>query len=155
MQTKPCARTLVAAIVALAATGCGEIPKDPEGTLERARGGVLRAGAAAAEPWVALRPDDAPTGPEAELVEAFARSIGARVEWRTGGADELLRQLEKRELDVVAAGLTRKSPWAARLGVTRPWRKDGSTERVLAVAPGENATLYALDRLIEEREAPR
>ena len=135
--------------------GCADLPEDPEGTLERARGGVLRAGAVAAEPWVVIGPDGAPSGPEAELVKSFARSIDARVEWRTGGADELMRALEKRELDVVAGGFTKKSPWAAHVGMTRPWRKDGSEQRVLAVAAGENATLYALDRLIHAREGSR
>ena len=145
---------LLAAATTLAAA-CGELPKDPEETLDRALGAVLRAGAAAAEPWVVVGPDGSPSGPEVELVEAFARSIDARVDWRTGGADELLHALEKRELDVLAGGLTKKSPWAAHVGITRPWRKDGSEERVLAVAPGENGTLFALDRLIHAREGRR
>jgi len=139
-------------LAAAAAAACGEMPKDPEETLDRAGGGVLRAGAAAASPWVVVGPDGTPSGPEVELVEAFARSIDARVEWRTGGADELLHALEEREIDVLAAGLTTKSPWAQHVGMTRPWRKDGSEERVLAVAPGENGTLFALDRLIHARE---
>lgn len=147
--------TLLAALLALTAAGCGDMPKDPAGTLDRARGGVLRAGAVAAEPWVRIGPGGTPSGPEPELIEAFARSIDARIEWRTGGADELLHALEKRELDVVAGGFTMKSPWAAHVGMTRPWRKDGSDERVVAVATGENATLFALDRLIHAREAER
>lgn len=137
------------------ATGCGDMPKDPAGTLERARGGVLRAGAVAAEPWVVIGPGGTPTGPEADLVHEFARSIDARVEWRTGGADELMHALEQRELDVVVGGFTKKSPWATHVGMTRPWRKHGSEERVLAVASGENGTLFALDRLIHAREASR
>ena len=145
-------RRLLAIGMLTLATACTDMPKDPEGTLERARGGVLRAGAAPAHPWVVVSPDGAPSGPEVELVEAFARSIDARVEWRVAGADELLRALEKRELDVVVAGLTTKSPWSTHVGSTRPWRKDGSEQRVLAVAPGENATLFALDSLIHARK---
>jgi hypothetical protein len=135
----------------LAAAGCGDWPRDPEGTLERARGGVLRAGAAEAAPVIVRGADGAPDGPEAELVEAFAASIGARVEWRWGSADELLRALEQRELDVAAVGLTAKTPWKAHVGVTRPWLKREGEEHVLAVAAGENATLVALDRVIESR----
>ena len=140
-------------VAALWLAGC-DLPRDPEGTLERARGGVLRAGAAEAAPWVVRRAGGGrPAGPEAELVEAFARSIDARVEWHWGSSDELLRRLEHRELDVVVAGLTARTPWKTHVGVTRPWRKQGDDERVLAVAAGENATLVALDRLIESRRA--
>ncbi|HEX6588556.1 MAG TPA: transporter substrate-binding domain-containing protein [Longimicrobiales bacterium] len=145
----------LAALATLAMAGCGEFPRDPEGTLERARGGVLRAGAVAAAPWVVVGPNGTPSGAEAELVEAFARSIDARVEWRVAGADEVLRAIERRELDVAIGGFTKKSPWAPHIGMTRPWRKDGDDERVLAVAAGENATLFALDRLIAAREGQR
>ena len=127
-----------------------DMPRDPEGTLDRARGGVLRAGAAEAAPWVVRRGGGGrPAGPEAEIVERFAASIDARVQWEWGSSDQLLRRLEKRELDVVVAGLTARTPWKTHVGVTRPWRKDGEDERVLAVAAGENETLVALDRLIE------
>ena len=142
----------LAVLATLAA--CSEWPRDPEGTLERARGGLLRAGAAEAPPFVVRGPDGRPAGPEPELVEAFARSIGARVDWRWGGSDELLRALQERELDVAAVGLTSKTPWSTHVGITRPWSKQHGEERVLAVAAGENATLVALDRVIEARRRP-
>ena len=140
------------ALLAGLALGACDLPRDPDGTLERARGGVLRAGAAEAAPWVVRRATgDRPAGPEAALIEEFARSIDARVEWHWGSSDEVLQRLERRELDVAAVGLTARTPWKTHVGVTRAWRKDGDTERVLAVAAGENATLVALDRLIEAR----
>ena len=147
--TRRCRPLLLGLLIA----GC-DLPRDPEGTLDRARGGVLRAGAAEAAPWVVRRASGgAPAGPEAQLVEEFARSIDARVEWHWASSDELLRRLEHRELDVVVAGLTAQTPWKTHVGVTRPWRKDGDDERVLAVATGENETLVALDRHIESRKA--
>ena len=109
-----------AALAATASAGCGDWPRDPAGTLDRARGGTLRAGAAEAPPWVVRAADGTAAGPEAELIAAFARSIGARVEWRWGSADELLRALERRELDVAAVGLTAATPWQTRVGLTRP-----------------------------------
>jgi len=138
------------ALLAVLPTGC-DLPRDPEGTLERARGGTLRVGAATAPPWVVHRTDGRVAGVEAELVNEFARTLGARVEWHRGPADELLEQLRKRELDVVIAGLTTTTPWKTHVGITRPYRIDEEHERVLAVAAGENATLVALDRLIEAR----
>ena len=142
----------LALLGALAGAGCDALPRDPEGTLERARGGVLRVGGAEAPPWLVRGADGGATGPEADLVHAFAHSIGARVEWRWGSSDVHLRALAERELDVVAAGLTARTPWKAHVGVTRPWHTDGEDERVLAVASGENATLVALDRVIESRK---
>ena len=143
-------RLIPVVLLGVLLAGC-DMPRDPNGTIERARGGVLRVGAATAPPWVVHRTDGRPVGLEAELVTEFARSLDARVEWHRGSADELLEKLQKRELDVVIAGLTATTPWKTHVGITRPYRKDHEHERVLAVAAGENATLVALDRLIESR----
>ena len=61
---------LMAALVA----GCG-VPRDPETTLERVRGGTLRAGITASEPWTTLDGGQ-PGGVEVELVERFAGDSG-------------------------------------------------------------------------------
>ncbi|HET9947874.1 MAG TPA: hypothetical protein VFQ22_02995 [Longimicrobiales bacterium] len=128
---------------------CG-LPRDPEGTLERARGGVLRVGGVDAPPHL-VREGAAASGPEAELVYAFARSLGAEVEWHWGALDDHMRALERFELALVAGGLTQASPWKSRVGFTRPWRGDRDVARVLAVPPGENGLLVALEHVIEER----
>lgn len=137
-----------------ALAGSCDMPRDPAGTLERARGGTLRVGAVAAPPWLVEAPEGA-RGPEAELVTAFARSIGAEVEWRWGSLDEHMTSLEAFELDLVAAGLTAGSPWKSKVGFTRPWRIDGKQKHVLAVPPGENGLLVAIEELIETRRAGR
>ena len=146
----------VGALFALLATvACEPFPRDPEDTLERAAGGVLRVGVSEAPPWVERTAGDSASGPEAELIRAFADSIEARVEWRWGPVEEHLEALERHELDVVAAGLLGKSPWRKHVGLTRPWLQEGDSKRVLAVAPGENRTLSALERLIEARKSGR
>ena len=142
---------LVLATVALCA--CERWPHDPEGTLERVTGGTLRVGATESPPALVRGEGGAATGPEAELVRAFARARDARVEWRWGAQDAHMEALERYELDLVAGGLTAASPWKSRVGFTRPWRVEGKTKHVLAVPPGENGTLVALDRLIEGRKA--
>lgn len=142
-------------LVALLLLGCEPWPRDPESTLESASDGTIRVGATEAPPYL-VRAGEVGAGPEAELVIAFARSIDARVEWRWGALDDHLHALERHELDLVAGGLTAKSPWKKHVGLTRAWRVEGETKRVLAVPPGENRTLVALERLIERRrtEAP-
>jgi polar amino acid transport system substrate-binding protein len=118
------AAALLAAIllVSLLATGCG-IPRDPEHTLERARGATLRVGVAEAGPWARRSggrgPAGEPSGVEPALVRGFAASIDAGVEWHPGGETELLAALERFELDLVIGGLTTASPWKSRVGLTR------------------------------------
>jgi polar amino acid transport system substrate-binding protein len=105
---------------ALAAAGC-DLPADPGGTLERVRGGVLRAGVGEAPPWTSTADPGPPSGIEPALVRGFAEGLGARVEWTRGTEAELLGALEERRLDVVVAGLLDDTLWASRVGLTRPY----------------------------------
>jgi hypothetical protein len=126
-----------------------DLPRDPNQALERARNATLVAGVTEAPPDLVRRGGVA-VGPEAQLIEEFARTIGAAVEWRWGSSEEHLRAAERFELDVVAGGLRHDSPWLGRVGFTRPWSSGPDGDRVLAVPPGENALLVALDRSIED-----
>ncbi|MBW3534006.1 MAG: ABC transporter substrate-binding protein, partial [Gemmatimonadetes bacterium] len=137
-------------LLLVATSACGPFPRDPEGTLEEVEGQLMRVGAAESPPTL-RRSGDGAAGPEAELVESFARSLGARVEWSWIGTEEALHRLERFDLHLVAGGLTRGTPWKAHVGLSRPWRGQGDTARVLAVPPGENRFLVALDRHIESR----
>lgn len=111
---------LVAGVGILA---CDQVPRDPENTLDRARGGVLRVGVSEAPPWI-TGTDGPPGGLEAQLVREFAESIDAEVKWVRGAQEEHLEALEKFELDLVVAGLTAASPWKTRVGLTRPYLKE-------------------------------
>ena len=117
------------AILALLLAGCG-IPRDPEGTLERVRGGTLRAGITASAPWTTLE-GGRPGGVEVELVERFATELGARVEWVDGSEADLIAALEMRELDLVVGGLTADTPWQAKAAITRSY----ATTRVVVAVP--------------------
>src|SRR5690606_4954885 len=150
------------AFVLLPVSACGDLPRDPEGSLERARGSVLRVGASGAPPWIARSSavgplvsgnadrsvEDPATGPEADLVRGFAHSIGSRVTWIWGPLDEHMERLQRFELDLVAAGLTEQTAWQGKVGLTTPWLEEAGWKRVLAVAPGENEPLTALERYI-------
>jgi polar amino acid transport system substrate-binding protein len=99
--------------------GC-DLPRDPEGTLPRVRGGTLRAGAIHCPPWVSIR-DGQVAGVEVELVRSLARELGAEVRWVPGNAEELLVGLERYELDLVVGGITRHTPWHQRVALTRTY----------------------------------
>jgi polar amino acid transport system substrate-binding protein len=98
------ARRLLPALLAVVALSACEFPRDTEGTLDRVRGGVLRVGVIEHEPWVSTG-EGRPTGVEVALIDGFAL-IGAL---REGG------------LDLVAGGMTKRSPWKKEASPTRPF----------------------------------
>jgi polar amino acid transport system substrate-binding protein len=106
-----------------------QYPRDPEGTLDRVRGGTLRVGISPAEPWVTLAENEPPAGVEVELVKEFARTLDADVEWVEGSESELMEALDGRQLDIVIAGLTRRTLWMHGAAITRPYL---TTQTVIA-----------------------
>lgn len=96
------------------------MPKDPEDSLDRIRnGGVLRAGAIENRPFVHLLYDGRVVGVEAGLVEEFARSLGARVEWQTVSGYALFEALHHQKLDVLVGGFTDSSPYLEKVAPTQ------------------------------------
>jgi polar amino acid transport system substrate-binding protein len=148
------ARALSLCTFALA-IGCG-LPRDPDDTLERVRGGVVRVGVSHNPPWVDITSSGA-DGIEAELIENIARDLGARIEWTAGAESELLTDLEERKLDVVLGGLTDDSPWKHKVALTRPFFEDPETRKkhVLAMPAGENAWLLYVERELRGRDIAR
>jgi polar amino acid transport system substrate-binding protein len=129
----PRLRTLLVAIAAALALGaCDRFPRDPERTLERARGGVIRVGVAPNPPWTILGGAE-PGGVEADLARDFARSLDARITWVAGPESDLLRGLESFELDLVIGGLTDDTEWGKRVGLTRPYLRSAT---LVGEAPG-------------------
>jgi polar amino acid transport system substrate-binding protein len=164
-----------AALLVPLLAGCGlEIPTDPEGTLDRVSGGTLRAGISHNPPWTETGTGPTSTGPEpagtgttpagtgiapggteAELVRAFAAEHNARIEWVSGGESNLVRQLERGELDLVVGGLTKDSPWSKHAALTRPYLETSNAQgdreqHVMAARMGENAFLVELERFLSE-----
>ena len=126
-------RKLVAICSLLLITAC-DIPRDPEGTLQRVRGGTMRVGVADHDPWVILGAGGVPVGGvEVALVEEFARSIDAEIEWFDGSVEELVGALHTRSLDLVIGGLNGKSPFALDATFTHPYL---TTFTTVGVPPG-------------------
>ncbi|WP_243841935.1 transporter substrate-binding domain-containing protein [Salinibacterium sp. ZJ77] len=143
------------AALCVALTGCGlQIPADPDGTLDRVSGGTLRVGASPNGEFV--RVDDGEvSGSEAELVQAFAESLDARVDWTAGSEEALVRELERGDLDLVIGGLTDATPWTDQAGMSRPYAEvtdvTGTTHRLVMLVPlGENAFLSELETFLTE-----
>ena len=151
-------RLLAIMMLMLGATvlaGCGvSIPADPEGTLDRVSGGVLRAGASPSDGLVDVDVrTDTVSGPLADVVDGFARSRGARVEWTVASEEELVDALEKGRLDLAVGGITDATPWSDRVSVTRGFPgipgADGRSV-VLLLPMGENALQSALEAYLDD-----
>jgi hypothetical protein len=151
-------RGLAVGLVTLAVvTGCGAgFPADPDGTLAKVNGGELRVGASVNPPHVTVQGQRL-SGTEVSLVEGYAAARDAGVEWVQGGEEDLMNQLKHGELDLVIGGLTEKTPWTRKAGLTRPYAESvdefGSRHKhVLAVPLGENAFLLDLDTYLQARK---
>jgi polar amino acid transport system substrate-binding protein len=118
-------------LATLLLAGC-QFPRDMEGTLERVSGGVLRVGVSESEPWVQTG-EGRPTGVEVTLIDGFAREIDAQVEFTTGSEEELIGALHEGALDLVAGGMTKRSPWKKEASPTRPY---ATTRLVLGLPAG-------------------
>jgi polar amino acid transport system substrate-binding protein len=126
---------LAGVIAALVLGGC-QFPADVDGTLDRVRGGTLRVGVTPAEPFVILADASEPQGVEPELVRQFASQLDAEIEWVPGSESALVAALHGRQLDLVIAGLTRRSPWQTEVTLTRPYL---NTQSVIAAPDSETA----------------
>jgi polar amino acid transport system substrate-binding protein len=144
-----------AVLLALLLGGCGlSIPSDPEGTLDRARDGVMRVGVTENPPWVELGETSSPSGTEVALIEQFAGRQDADVEWTTGSEATLLHALDRGEIDVVIGGFHDDTPWTDLGAITRPYVEtdgpDGREKHVMIVRLGENRLLTELERFLFE-----
>lgn len=115
----------------------------------------MRVGFAVDTPWVTDSAGGA-GGIEGNVVRDLARQLGARVEWHPGPAAVLLDSLKERELDLVVAGLTAKSPYKAEVSLSKPYYTDTAVvhgeraeeQHVVAVSPGENAWQVAVEKVL-------
>jgi DNA-binding transcriptional LysR family regulator len=142
-------------VLTLCVAGCGiTVPSDPQGTLDRVRGGDLRAGASASGELVTVDGGEV-GGTLAELVDDFAASVDAKVTWTVGSEEDLVDGLETGDLDLAIGGMTDATPWSQRVAVTRSYDSvPGARGPVVLLAPlGENAWLAALEGYLDRELA--
>lgn len=113
---------------------CDATPRDPEGTLDRVSGSLLRVGVTESDPWVTLEGDQ-PAGVEVTLVERFAETIDAEIEWVEGSEEELFGALKYGEIDLLIGGLSVRSPFAKEASLTHPYL---TTQVVVALPDDED-----------------
>ncbi|SMF61542.1 hypothetical protein SAMN06295910_0532 [Allosphingosinicella indica] len=136
-------RSLLPLLLALA--GCGAIPADPDGTLERVRSEqAFRVGIIAGTDSVRFA---VPTG---AFLAGVDRATGARARIESGPSETLLAKLEAGALDLVVGEVAHDSPWAKRVSILRPIAEHHGPQHRAVLTPiarhGENAWIMVLDR---------
>lgn len=147
-----------AVLLLIGLTACGiTIPQDPEGTLKTVAGGTLRVGVSENAEWVQLPHTGDPEGIEPALVEEFADTLDATIEWVPGAEHELADDLFHGELDMAIGGFGADTPWIKEAGMTRPYtettdERGKTVKHVMLVPLGENAFLLELDQFLLAQE---
>ncbi len=140
--------------ILLLLSGCTAIPADVDGTLRNVQGGELRVGITHNPPWTDTADPAAPSGREVRLVEQFADSIDATIEWTVGSEAVLADELRAGSLDLAVGGFTDDTPWTDDAAITAPYaehRVDGTSKKhVWLTVPGENQFLTTLDTFLAE-----
>ena len=134
---------ILAAVLALA--GCGDLPRDPEGTTRSIREtGELRLGMSAGVP---------PQREAEEVLQRAADLLGAKIVRTQAPSEDLFARLERGELDLVYGSFAANSPWKQRVYLGHPpaWRvdppKDVEAPR-FAYRRGENGWIMSMERMI-------
>ncbi|GAA4021689.1 hypothetical protein GCM10022280_22840 [Sphingomonas swuensis] len=133
-------------LLTAAVVGCGDLPRDSEGSLEQIREQKsFRVGLIAGS--------EDREGRGRRLIEALGVEAGAEPRLRVGAAEHLLTQLEEGELDLVVGTMARKSPWAIKVHASKPLSPaaEKAPVRLVAMARnGENAWISLLHRKVEQ-----
>jgi polar amino acid transport system substrate-binding protein len=145
MMSKGIAGLLVLAGLAAAC----DLPRDPEHTLDKVTGGVIRVGYAVDSPWV-TESAGAPAGVEPQLINDLARRLHSRVAWIKGPEARLMKAVQMRQLDIAIGGFEKDSPWGTEVALTRPYYDE---KHVLAVPMGENAWLVRVEQHLQDRQS--
>ncbi|HEX8551149.1 MAG TPA: transporter substrate-binding domain-containing protein [Abditibacteriaceae bacterium] len=127
--------------------GCSNLPRDCDSWTPRIQAARVM------EVGIALGEGDVARTREKEIIEAVAKKLGVKVQWREGQALELMHELEERKLPLVAASVRIDSPFADKVGLSQPYYESGETKLCLAVAPGENKLLLLVDKEILARRS--
>lgn len=145
------------ALAGLVATGCSALPKDSVGTYDRATDGTLVVGVSEHEPWTSVDDAGVVSGSEADLIQGFADTINADVEWKVASESVLAGWMKDEQIDLMIGGLTASSPWSTHMALTRPYTtaetdEGGKEKMVMGVRMGENELMVALERYLAREE---
>jgi len=139
---------IVFVLPSLMSFSCDDLPRDQKGTVDRIeQTHELRVGLIENPPFV-IRDGDEPRGVEVDAIKNFAASQNAQPVWSWGGEQKLMKELEHFNMDVVAGGILKSTPWKSHVGLTSPYVH----EQVIATPPGENQLIKRLDEFLSDNK---
>lgn len=133
----------VSLLLTFVTMGCDHFPADPKHSFKEAQTAGLKVGLVVNAPYV-VRDGSGYSGTEVQLIETFARRYGLDTEFISATESELIKQLEKYELHIVAGGFEKSTIWMSKAGLSTTYDK----KHVFLVPKGENRLLYKLEKII-------
>lgn len=146
--------TLILIGCILFVSGCGAIPRDPESTLSRVRGGRFVVGIVQA-PSQAEWKDGEASGTEVRLVKRLAQVLGVNPQFTLLGLDEATHQLKEFKIDLLIGGFTSSTVLKNQVAVSRPYDDAEDPPKVFLLPPGENEWLYFVDETLFRWNQPQ
>lgn len=146
--------------ITMLVAGCASIPVDTAGTSARISGGEIRIGITHNPPWTDTSSSGVATGTEVQLMEEFAESMDAEIDWVHGSEGVLTDALREGDLDIAIGGFTADTPWTDRAAVSDSYREvrndRGVVEKhVVLTRLGENRLLVELEEFLRENGSGR
>ena len=135
-------------ICSISLYSCASLPVNSEGTLERARGDELVVGISENKPWTQTSGTGRYSGIEVDLIEGFADTIDADVQWLHAPESVLAEKIKNGQLDLMIGGLSSSSPWSSHMALSRPYHQFDGEEKVMGIRLGENDLMMALERYL-------
>ena len=106
----------------------------------------MRVGVTESDPWTVVE-GSTPSGIEVELVERFAETLDAEIEWVDGSEQDLFGALAVGSLDLVIGGLTSTNPNSKEGTFTHPFHT--STLTIGLPAGMESSEIAGLEIAVE------
>lgn len=135
-------------VILMLVAGCNDFPRDSKHSFDEAKTGELQVGLTENHPFVS-QDNGHLSGAEIEIIEGFAREHNLKVRYTIDSESDLIEELEKYKLHLVAGGFKKSTIWSSKAGFSLPY----DYEHVLLVPKGENKLLYKLEQhIIEARD---
>lgn len=99
--------------------GCEGFPKDPNGTLEKARNNILKVGLTGYDAAADVPAE--PVSGQITFVRQFAREINAKIRWVKGSQGDITELLSHHELHMAIGGFTPDSPFKNEITLSKPY----------------------------------
>lgn len=119
------------------------IPRDPNKSWEQAKKDSLRVGIVNKKSSSAVHSDSLNLS-ERQFIKEFSKKNNLKTTFIEGSETDLIKKLEKFELDILLGEFDKKTIWKSRAGPIKSY----DSKHVFLVPQGENKLVYKLEKYI-------